>query len=403
MATVTSSLPQGHARHHNVADVLVVVACLLMLTLTAMFLGVMTFTRNLSAGRDFVVYWSTGQQLVHHANPYDVAAMGKLEHAAGFTGEGSFFMRNPPWGLPLALPLGILGPRIAALPWSLLMLAVLLYCVHSLWTLFGRPEPELAWLGFCFPPALQCVIMGQTSIFVLLGLVLFLRLWREHPFWAGAALWFCTLKPHLFLPFALVLLVWIVLGRRYRILLGAVAALAVSCALTWLIDPLAFTQYAHWARTSGVAEEFIPCISVALQRLIDPAARWLAFVPSVLGGLWALFYFWPRRHQWDWLRHGNLVVLVSLLVAPYCWLYDQPLALPAVMFALWQSSSRKVIAALGAIYIVLELQGFWATAGLRSRWYLWPAVTWVVWYLVAVAKPKHVEAASLPPETVLVG
>src|SRR6202012_4583339 len=109
------------------------------------------------------------------------------------------------------------------------------------------------------------------------------------------------------------------------------------------------------------------------------------------------------RHEGDGLRHGNVVMLVSLLVAPYCWLYDQPLALPAVMFALWQSSSRKVIAALGAIYIVLESQGFWATAGLRSRWYLWPALAWFVWYLVAMAKPKHVEAASLPPETVVVG
>ncbi len=357
-----------------------------------MFLGVMTFTRQLSSGRDFVVYWSTGQQLAHHANPYDVAAMGKLEHAAGFTGEGSFFMRNPPWGLPLALPLGFLGPRIAALPWSLLMLAILLYCVHSLWTLFGSPGPEMAWLGICFPPALQCVIMGQTSIFVLLGLVLFLRLWRSNPFWAGAALWFCTLKPHLFLPFALVLLLWIVVGRRYRILTGAAAAIAASCAVTWLIDPLAFTQYVHWARTSGVAAEFIPCLSVALQRLIDPSARWLAFVPSALGGLWAVVYFWPRRQEWDWLRHGNLVMLVSLLVAPYCWLYDQPLALPAVMFALWQSSSRKVLAALGAIYIVLELQGFWATAGLRSQWYLWPAVAWVIWYLVAMAPIRFAAA-----------
>jgi hypothetical protein len=396
-------MPQVHPRRHDLADVLIVAACALTLLLTTMFLGVMALTRNLSAGRDFVVYWSTGQQLAHHGNPFDPVAMGQLEHSAGFTGEGSFFMRNPPWGLPLALPLGFLGPRMAALPWSLLMLAVLLYCVHSLWTLFGRPGHELAWLGFCFPPALQCVIMGQTSIFVLLGLVLFLRLWREQPFWAGAALWFCTLKPHLFLPFAAVLLLWIVVGRRYRIFLGAAAAIAASCVVTWLIDPLAFTQYAHWARTSGVAAEFIPCLSVALQDLISPSARWLAFVPSVLGCLWALFYFWPRRQEWDWLRHGNLVMLVSLLVAPYCWLYDQPLALPAVMFALWQSSSRKALAALGAIYIVLELQGFWATAGLRSRWYLWPAAVWLVWYLVAMAKPKHPATASLPAQTVLVG
>lgn len=379
----TQSLASERPRH-DLAAVMVVAACALALTLTALFLGVMTFSRQLSANRDYVVYWSTGRQLIHHANPFDPAAMGRLEREAGFEAKaGSFYMRNPPWALPLALPLGFLPPRIAALPWSLLMLGILIACVRSLWIDFGRPGTELLWLGCCFPPALQCVIMGQTAILVMLGLVLFLHLWRQRPFQAGAALWFCTLKPHLFLPSALVLLLWIVVDRRYRVLLGAVSALALSCAVTWFIDPQAFSQYAHWARTSGVSAEFIPCLSVALRDAVRPATRWLTFVPAILGSLWAVVYFWPRRQYWDWLRHGNLVMLISLLVAPYCWIYDQPLALPAVMFGLWQTSSRKAIAAFAAICMVLELQGFWATAGLRSRWYLWPAIAWLAWYLVA--------------------
>jgi hypothetical protein len=42
----------------------------LMLAFTALFLGVMPLT-DMAGKRDFVVYWATGQQLVHHANPYD--------------------------------------------------------------------------------------------------------------------------------------------------------------------------------------------------------------------------------------------------------------------------------------------------------------------------------------------
>lgn len=389
--------PQPMQRKYDSADVLVVLACMVTLTLTALFLGVMTFSRHLSSGRDYIVYWSTGQQLVHHANPFDPAAMGQLERAAGYDGKpGSYYMRNPPWALPLALPLGWVGPRIGALPWSLLMLGILIYCVRTLWTMFGRPGQELAWLGYCFPPALQCMVMGQTSLFLLLGLVLFLKLHRTQPFLAGAALWFCTLKPHLFLPFGLILLLWIAVTRSYRVLLGAAAALAVSGAATWLIDPAAFAQYAHWARTSGISNEFIPCISVGLRQLVDPSAKWLVFVPSALSGVWAVAWYWPRRRTWSWLEHGSLLMLVSLLVAPYCWIYDQALALPAVMFAVWRSSSRRAVAALAAMYIVIQLQGFWSHNGLASRWYLWPALAWVVWYVFALNKQSTAERVAKP-------
>jgi hypothetical protein len=398
-------------RRNDFADAMVVLACVASLTLTTLFLAVMPLMRHLAGARDYIVYWSTGYQLVHHANPYDPVAMGEIERLAGYDGKpGSYYMRNPPWSLPLAWPLGFFGPRIAALPWSLLMLGLLAVCVRMLWKMFGAPGASrsglhLEWLGYCFPPALQCVIMGQTSIFLLLGLVLFLRLHRTRPFSAGAALWFCTLKPHLFLPFGLILLVWIVVERRYRIVAGAAAAIAASCALTWLIDPSAFAQYAHWAHTSGISNEFIPCLSVELRQLIDPSAKWLVLVLSALSGVWALAYYWPRRRAWDWLEHGSVLMLVSILVAPYCWIYDQSLALPALMYALWRSSSRAAVAALAILCTVVQLQPFWATVGLGSKWFLWPAPAWLVWYLVTVRKRHSAGQITAPAElrTVSVG
>lgn len=381
------------------AELIIAIACGMAITSTALFLGVMPMVRHLAGARDYVVYWATGQQLVHHANPYDPVAMGELERGAGFDGKrGSYYMRNPPWALPLALPLGYIGPRVAALPWSLLMLAILIGCVRVIWKLFGRPGTHLEWLGYCFPPALQCVIMGQTSLFLLLGLVLFLRLHRTRPFWAGVSLWLCTLKPHLFVPFGVALLLWIVVSRSYRVLAGALAAIAASCVITWLIDPAAFTQYAHWAHTSGIANEFIPCFAVELRNLIDPSAKWLVSVPAIPGSIWAVVYFWRRRDRWDWLEHGNALVLVSILVAPYCWIYDQSLAMPALMFAAWRSSSRTVVAVLALLYIWLEIQPFY-TVGLHSAWYLWPAPAWLSWYIYARrAESRAAVASPMVPE-----
>ncbi|HVT98490.1 MAG TPA: glycosyltransferase family 87 protein [Acidobacteriaceae bacterium] len=398
---MSAAAPPLHAkRQTDFADAMIIFACVVTFTLTTLFLLVMPMVTRLAGGRDYVVYWSTGFQLIHHADPYDPVVMGQLERFAGYDGKpGSYYMRNPPWALPLALPLGFVPPRVGALPWSLLLLGILIFCVRILWKMFGKPGTYLEWIGYAFPPALQCVIMGQTSIFLLLGLVLFLRFHRTHPFLAGAALWFCTLKPHLFLPFGLIVLVWIVATRSYRILVGALAALTFSCALTWFIDPAAFSQYAHWARTSGIADEFIPCISVELRQLVNPAAKWLVFVPSALSGFWALAYYWRHRRNWDWLENGNVLILVSILVAPYCWIYDQSLALPALTYGAWRTSSRTAVAVLAGLCIVLEVQPFWATIGLGSKWFLWPAIAWLVWYLVAARYRSAAigEAAALAP------
>jgi len=98
-------------RNPDLADLIVAVACALSVATTLLFLAVMPTNRHLAGARDFVIYWATGQQLAHHANPYDPDQMRQLEHGAGFAGKADLvnYMRNPPWGLPLALPLGFAG------------------------------------------------------------------------------------------------------------------------------------------------------------------------------------------------------------------------------------------------------------------------------------------------------
>lgn len=367
-------------RHPDLADLTIAVACALGAVTTLLFLAVMPMNRHLAGARDFVIYWATGQQLAHHANPYDPDQMRQLEHGAGFAGKAELvnYMRNPPWGLPLALPLGFAGAQAAALPWSLLMLGLLVVCVRLLWGMVGRPRSHLAWLGYCFPPALICVMMGQTSLFLLLGLVLFLRLHRTHLFWAGAALGLCTLKPHLFVPFGIVLLLWMVGARKYRLMAGTAAAVAVSSAVTTLIDPHAWTQYMQWTRASGITSEFQPCLGVALRNWIDPNATWLAFVPCAIGSAWAVWYFAQHRRAWDWMEHGSVVMLVSILVAPYCWFYDQSLALPALLYGACRARSREILAVLGLIYLAVEIQPLLSPEP-ETALYLWIAPAWLAW------------------------
>ncbi len=365
----------------DLAEISIAVVAGLGLAVTVLFLFAVPFAGHMAGSRDFVSYWATGRQLVHGANPYDRDAISAIEHGAGLDARGILIMRNPPWALPLAYPLGYFGLRVAAILWSLLLLGCLLVSVNIVRRLHGSPRNHLHWLGLAFTPALICLTMGQTSLLALLGLALFLRYHAPRPFAAGVALWLCMLKPHLFLPFAVVLIVWIVFTRAWRILAGGAAALAISSAIALAIAPRAWADYAAMLRSPLVENEFIPCLADALRHWLwpqHPAARFLLVVPACL---WAVVYFWRRRHEWNWTRHGSPLMLAALLAAPYCFLYDQCLAVPALMDAAYRGRRPLLIPALAALVLILDAQ----LAGVRivSAWYLWTAPAWCAWYFVA--------------------
>jgi len=357
----------------------------LAFALIAVFMCAVPIAGNLAGARDFVVFWATGQQLIRHANPYDAAALARIEQSAGLNpAYGVLYMRNPPWALPLVLPLGLVGVRIGSLLWSMVLLACLLVSGWLIWLMHGRPGNRLHWLALSFAPALVCLFVGQTALFALLGLVLFLRLYRGSPFLAGLSLWLCALKPHLFLPFGAVLLAWIVVSKSYRILAGAMAAMAASLALTWLIDPSAWSGYSDMMRASGIEKEFIPCLSVAMRLWLSPRAMWLQYLPAAVACAWALAWFWPRRHAWDWSKDGSLLMLVSIAAAPYCWLYDQALAVPALLQGAYLARSRPLLAILALANLPIEI-ALMCNIRITSALYLWTAPAWFAWYLFARA------------------
>jgi hypothetical protein len=394
MISPTEPVAQRSATR-GITEFLITTVCMLSFASIALFFGVTEVTGSNSGTRDYIVYWATGQQFAHLANPYDATAIYALESNAGFPKEHvAMFMRNPPWALPITLPLALVSSRTGSFFWSLFLLACLLLSVRLLWIRQGRPKGLRAALGYTFAPALTSINTGQTSLLALLGLVLFLYLYRTHPFLAGASLWFCLLKPHMFLPFGVVMLVWVVTSKAYRLLLGALAALGLSVALTYMIDSSAWTQYFAMVRSSGMNNDFIYCLSFMLRNWISPHSTWIEFVPSTLGCVWALIYFWRRRDSWDWGNEGSLVMLVSIVVAPYSWILDQVLAIPALLQGVYGTSSRNLLLSLALASAAVEiafLGEHWFPSALYI-WTLWTAPAWLLWYLAARKFAAHPQA-----------
>jgi Glycosyltransferase family 87 len=331
-------------------------------------------------------FWASGHLLVHGHNPYDREALRQIELSLGLPLKNQVMMTlNPPFALFLLVPLGLLTPTEGVFAWSLLLAAFLILSVLSVRAMVGHPyDRNYLLLAWCFAPALCCIEVGQTGLITLLGLALFLRFHDTRPLWAGAALSLCAVKPHLLLPFGVALLAWIVVRKKWMIVSGAILALVVESLVAMAFDHAIWAHYRAMMRTERFVDEFIPTLSVGLRFLLDRQAMWLEFIPAALGCAWALWYFWRNREKWDWTTHGSLVTLVSLMVAPYAWLTDQVLAIPAILFVFLSATPPRKgsLTLLLAVMTATELQ-MMMTKTLFFKPDMLLGVVWVAWYLYA--------------------
>jgi hypothetical protein len=131
---------------------------------------------------------------------------------------------------------------------------------------------------------------------------------------------------------------------------------------------------------------YVPSLSQELRRLIDHNATWIQFLPEAAGCLWALWYFWTRRARWNWMDHGMILLLISVATAPYAWLTDEALLLPAVLAGLYQAVElRRSTLPLMLIVAVAQIEIFNAVR-VNSPYYLWTMPAYLAWYLYATGR-----------------
>jgi hypothetical protein len=134
-------------------------------------------------------------------------------------------------------------------------------------------------------------------------------------------------------------------------------------------------------RSQLVESEFIPCLADALRHWVWPRITWTQYVPAAAACVWALLYFWRRRARWNWVTNGSPLMMVSILLAPYAWLYDQCLVLPALLDAGYATRRSGLLIVLSLMILTADMELCWAKV--ISPLWLWTAPAWLVWYLFA--------------------
>lgn len=338
--------------------------------------------------RDFIQYWAAGQLLVHHGNPYDLRSILQLERAAGMDSNDPKASVGPPVALVLLVPLGLVNAKLGLIIWLFALLACLSISIRVFWIVSEKPDSRYHLLGYIFAPALACMQAGQLGIFFLLGLVLFFYLNKPRPFLAGVVLLPCALKPHLFLPFAIVLILWVMLRKTYGVIAGFTLALLATCGTTLLFDRAVWSEYSAFMHTTRLMQLNLPTLSAKLRFLVAPGAVWLQYVPTVAACLWALWYFWTRRGRWNWMDHGLTVLLVSVMCAPYAWVTDEAVLLPAVLAGVYCALDTRRSLLPIAIFGAAALIELFANLRITAWYYTWTTPAWLAWYLYATRAPK---------------
>jgi hypothetical protein len=264
-----------------------------------------------------------------------------------------------------------------------------------LWRLNGGDAARrwVAWaVALTFLPSLFALTSGQISPLILLGAVLFLACLRRQRFaLAGAACVLLAVKPHLVLLFWVALLLWAVRERRWSLLAGGAAA-GLACTLVPLaFNPAVLGQYWETLTTRPPAQYRSPTLGTLLRLALDEDAFALQFLSVVPGLVWLAWHWRRRRDGWDWGSELPLLLLVSVVTAPYgAWPFDLVLLLPAVLAVAAglarAESPGKRIAGIAFFALVNAAAGWQIARGAEFLAFVWMAPVLLAGFLALQAE-----------------
>ncbi len=337
--------------------------------------------------QDMVQFWAAARLI--DQNPYSVQLVPALEKSVGAriasANDPLFVTRNPPWALPFYLPLRLMGYGAAYATWTVFSFVVIVVCSRVIWKLY-TPRASLIPLFLCliFGPTMVLPELGQSSVLVLAGITLFLWSVHRQQYWlAGYSLLLVSIKPHISFLFLLAVLLWATYFRRWGVILGGVLAVFVNSWLVLAINPKIFSQYLnHITVVANEAYQF-----PNLGGMLYGVSRWrpAAIVPEIAGTVWLAVYWWLHRADWDWKKHGMVVLAVSLVCSYYSFAYDEIIALPVLLAAAANGNRRILFTGLiltNCAYAVY-LSKLSEILGLHYMFLWWTGSAWMVTYLLS--------------------
>jgi len=331
-------MPFLNDRRRRVYPPLLTLLAFAWISLGIAFLWTQAAHNDTRYGGDFVVFWSAGN-LAEDGRPADVFDYAELhaEERKLLPETELYPWHYPPLFLAMVRPFAAFSYTTALVLWTALgagSLAVVLWKtgVRS-WEV-----PALSLAGVTVN-----TVFGQNALFSASILGGGLCLLEKRPFMAGVVLGMLAYKPH-FLPCVVLLLV---ATRQWRALAGLSTSAAAGIGITlWVFGPDIWTAFIDNSRNAANSLyeagswEKMPSVVASAQLLGLPKfaaqAGQAAFSLAVLAGL-----LWVIRSGASQGTRNAAVVVASVAVSPYVFVYDLAILAPGFAWLLTSTLPRQ--------------------------------------------------------------
>jgi hypothetical protein len=349
---------------------------------------------------DYIQYWAAGYQTLRSHNPYQYETTAEIfrKFVNGIPNESCLYT---PRLITLIQPFSLLTIGLSRMMWYFLGFGLLLYAADRVWALYNGSR-NARWLALLlsltFSPAFYALALGQLSPFTFAGMVFFLQAqllpknnrWKYWLMGAGAAL--MAMKPQGFYLFWVVLLLWSIGKKEWRVIFSAVLTLGAATLLVSMFVPNILFSFITTSLKNQPILYCTPTLGYWLREIFDAEQFALQYVAPLLGIAWLVIY-WKRKHgAWDWLQQMPVLAFVSLITSPYAWTHDQVILLlpllEIVILAL-NRPKRKLIMPILLGWLLLNAATIILHFWYPDCWFIWQAPFWLVIYLWLKKKLKE--------------
>ena len=304
---------------------------------------------------DFFQFWAAGRTILQGNDPYEPLDWRQIYEQEGhwrWQTDQPVFLYPLRTAFPF-VPLALLPVSAAFLVWTLvseaLLFASVVFLTRALsWTTNNSWLLVTLATAMAFEPVSLTILFGQMGIVLLCFVAGSLYLTSRGRYaQAGVLLALTLIKPQLFLLVYPVLIVTMILRRRWSFLTACATTTAALFVSSWLLVPhLLGAWQAYVGRSATVRFSLSPTIwgaphsvAVALHR----EDLWPIVGASALAALLGILTFALFARRRVMAEPGNLQtglslsMLASLLIAPYVLSYDFALLLLPISTCLWMT------------------------------------------------------------------
>ncbi len=296
-----------------------------VLSFFALMVAFLIWQSTLSDWHDFDVFYDAARAALAGGSIYIIVGKYNLPFWY-FPWTAWFFIPFAAWSRPV----GLLLYQVA----SVLSVVLVVRYLTRFYDGKFRVLDQLVILALLIPMSVELIVVGQMD-YILLGLLV-LIIWAaatDRPELAGVIYPFLLAKPHLIIPFT-VMLFWR-LGRRALLTAGITTLILLAAATilapNWYLEMFDLIQ-STGGRTSGLAFTTFPSLLGGRENWIGTAN--LPF--TILLILAALLVAW-RFRDLPTVPLLSLALSLSVLCAPRAYAYDLALHIPALT---WLASGK---------------------------------------------------------------